>query len=109
MRRIPWAAVAVLAAALTGCVAGPRVDNPVFVQPGPAAVENPVFVPLGPPSYGVVFEKTLDVVSDYFEIDEHATNRYSGQIRTLPKVAPGLIRFLSPGSPDPRERLLATL
>ncbi|HEX4589747.1 MAG TPA: hypothetical protein VH120_07450, partial [Gemmataceae bacterium] len=36
-------------------------------------------------------------------------NRYSGVIRSHPKIAPGLDQLWKPGSPDGAERLLATL
>ena len=68
---------------------------------------NPVFVPLGIDSYGQVFENCLRVLLDYgFEIQE--SNRYYGTIECLPRVSPGLGLFLKPGSPDLRDRLLAT-
>ncbi|MCS7047018.1 MAG: hypothetical protein NZO58_11735 [Gemmataceae bacterium] len=70
--------------------------------------QNPVFLPHGPESYGLVFESVLQVLGDYgFEIRE--ANRYDGRIETLPRIAPGLGLFLKPGSPDVRDRLLATL
>src|SRR5207237_3897056 len=36
-------------------------------------------------------------------------NRYSGVIRSHPKIAPGLDQIWKPGSPDGAERMLATL
>jgi hypothetical protein len=72
------------------------------------AAENPIYVPLGPASYGKVFEAVLQVLHDTgFEIYE--SNRYDGRIETFPRIAPGLGLCLKPGSPDPYERLLATL
>jgi hypothetical protein len=71
-----------------------------------AAQQSPVFLPLGPESYGMVYDKVLDVVGDYFEIDQHS--RYAGIITTIPKIAPGLGEPWKPGSPDPYQRLLAT-
>jgi hypothetical protein len=83
------------------------VDNPAFFRPDPNLhCENPVYVPLGPPAYGSVFEKVLDVVSDYFEVAY--ANRYDGSILTYPLIAPGFERPWKPGSPDSYERLLAT-
>jgi hypothetical protein len=79
------------------------------VPPGTEAnvcVENPVYVPLGPNSYGTVFEKVLDVVSEYFEIA--FCNRYDGRIESYPRIAPGLEQPWRPGSPDWYGRLLAT-
>lgn len=69
---------------------------------------NPVFIPQGPDSYGKVFENVLQVLGDYgFEIAE--SNRYDGRIETVPRIAPGVIQFLKPGSPNLYERTLATL
>src|SRR5262245_31435557 len=69
--------------------------------------QNPVFIPLGPESYGQVFESCLRVLGDYgFEIQE--SNRYDGRIECLPRVAPGLLLLLKPGSPDLRDRVLMT-
>jgi hypothetical protein len=102
-----WAGALALACA-AGCVGRPLLDNPIFVQAEPTGpCPNPVFLALGPPDYAVVFEKTLDVLDDYFEI--MLASRYDGTIRTYPKVAPGLEQPWKPGSPDGAERLLATL
>jgi hypothetical protein len=90
-----------------GCATGPLQENPVLVGPQPPLVqENPVYIPLGPHSYGIVFEKVRDVISDYFEIAY--SNRYAGQIETFPRVAPGIGQPWKPGSPDLYQRLLAT-
>lgn len=109
MRRILGAAWLGLAAALPcGCVTGPLCDNAMFVRPDPAlCVENPVFIPLGPPDYGLVFERVLDVVDDYFEISY--ANRYDGRVLTFPRIAPGFEQPWKPGSPDCYQRLEATL
>jgi len=68
--------------------------------------ENPVYVPLGPNSYGTVFEKVFDVVSEYFEIAY--ANRYDGRIETFPRIAPSLIEPWKPTTPSWYERVLAT-
>ncbi len=83
----------------------PTVPARVMGSTGGCA-ENPVYVPLGPNSYGVVFEKVFDVVSEYFEIAY--ANRYDGRIESFPRVAPGLGQPWKPGSPDCYQRLLAT-
>jgi hypothetical protein len=91
-----------------GCATGPLLDNPGILRPEPKpAVENPIYVPLGPQSYGDVFEKVIDIVDTYFEID--TANRYDGTIRTFPRIAPGFEQFWKPGSPDFDQRLEATL
>src|SRR5262249_30884315 len=91
-----------------GCASGPLLDNPVLLRSDAApAIENPVYVPLGPAAYGKVFENVIDVLDDYFEIAY--ANRYSGQIETFPRIAPGLEQLWKLGSPDFDQRLLATL
>jgi hypothetical protein len=109
LRRTLWITWAAAMAALAGgCASGPLLDNPLVITPDASVtIENPVYVPLGPAAYHTVFEKVLDIVSDYFEIAE--TNRYDGSIKTFPKTEPGLERSLLPGSPDFEQRLLATL
>ncbi|MBY0522392.1 MAG: hypothetical protein K2R98_03300 [Gemmataceae bacterium] len=109
MRRLTVAAwAAALTALVAGCASGPLTDNPVLVRPDPECnVENPVYIPLGPPAYGTVFEKTLDVVSNYFEISY--ANRYDGRIETFPTIAPGFEQIWKPGSPNCYERLFATM
>jgi hypothetical protein len=97
-----------LIALAAGCMAGPLQDNPMFVRPDPSvAVANPLWMPSGPGAYGAVFEKVIDVVSDYFEIAD--PNRYDGHIETFPRISPGFEQFWKPGSPDYYQRLEATL
>ncbi len=107
MRKL-WAAA--LMALASGCESGPPlVEGPALVPAGSSIVhdQNPVFIPLGPESYGKVFENCLRVLLDYgFEIQE--SNRYTGSIECLPRTSPGLGLILKPGSPDLRDRLLAT-
>jgi hypothetical protein len=110
MRRIILAAGVAQALALAGCATGPLADNPLRLRPAPNPVENPVVVSPGQPgpaAYADVFEKVLSVVTEYFEISY--ANRYDGRIETYPKIAPGLEQPWRPGSPDSRERLLATV
>lgn len=95
---------------LGGCTSIPPLDNPTLVRPGESAVENPVVVAPGTPTpegYRDMYERILDAVDDYFQIKPGS--RYSGQIETFPRIAPGFEQFWKPGSPDNRERLLATL
>lgn len=99
--------LAVLALHCGGCMSGPLVDNPGRVANVSAyADSNPVYIPLGPLAYGLVFEKSLDVVDDYFEIAY--ANRYDGRIESFPRIAPGVEQPWKPGSPDLAQRLLAT-
>ncbi len=98
----------VLALAPAGCLTAPPVDNPVLVR-GAEGIENPVLVSPGQPTgdaYKEVFEKALDVLDDYFEIQ--SINPYDGRIVTFPRVAPGYEQFWKRGNPDPRQRLFAT-
>ena len=108
--RVRAAAIMVcgLAALSAGCLTAPPVDNPILVR-NFEPVENPVLVSPGQPtaeSYRQVFEKVVDVLDDYFEIQ--SANPYDGRIVTKPRVAPGYEQPWKPGNPDPRQRLLAT-
>jgi hypothetical protein len=101
-----------LAAILSGgCVAsGPILDNPVYMRLDPEChVDNPIYVPFGntPEAYARIFERTIDVLDDYFEIS--LTNRYDGRIETFPRIAPGYEQFWRVGNPGWRNRTLATL
>jgi hypothetical protein len=110
-RRLLTLCAGAVALVVGGCAsAGPLLDNPVLLRPvasGP--VENPVYIPLGTSgeAYRKVIEKVTDVVDDYWDIAE--VNPYAGQIRTHPRISPGLEQFFKPGSPDFDQRLLATL
>jgi hypothetical protein len=91
-----------------GCAGGPALENPILVRPT-ADTENPILVAPGAPSpasYAAIYEAILDVLDDYFEIKP--TSRYAGYIETFPAVAPGFDQFWKPGSPDNRNRLIAT-
>ncbi len=74
-----------------GCMTVPILDNPVLIRPDPAvSVENPVWLPslgMDGDAYAHVFEKTLEILGDYFEVSY--SNRYDGSIETFPTVAPG--------------------
>jgi hypothetical protein len=106
-RLIATAGIAFWTAALSGCATGPLLDNPVFIRPDPnIAVENPLYVPLGPSSYGVVFDKVIDVIDNYFEIS--FINRSDGRILTYPRIAPGVLQPWKAGSPNFDQRVEAT-
>lgn len=110
MRRIVIAAGSA-ALSLAGCASHPLADNPAIVRANcNAEYGNPILVTpadSGPEAYAAVFEHTLDVLDDYFEIAY--ANRYDGRIETVPRVAPGVEQFWKPGSPDLGERVLMTL
>jgi hypothetical protein len=107
---VRFLSVAIIAWGL-GCQnPGPLLD-PAPLQPNAAVADdqNPVYVPLGPLSYGQVFETMLQILNDYgFEIANGDTNRYDGRIETLPRIAPGLLLLMKPGSPNLYDRLLMT-
>jgi hypothetical protein len=108
MLSMAWSGWLCLLAA--GCMTGPLQDNPIFVRPDPSiTVANPIWVPsLGVEgAYPRVFERVLDILSDYFEI--RWTSRYDGRIETFPRVSPGYEQIWKPGSPDAYQRLEATL
>jgi hypothetical protein len=114
MRRDILAAAAILgplAVFGSGCAGRPLMDNPFFVRAElpPGQCPNPVLLAGNPSQYGTIFETVLNVVDDYFEIAE--ANRWAptAQIKSHPKIAPGLDQFWKPGSPDGAERMLATL
>ena len=92
-------ALGTLALTLSGCFATePLLQNPSFLPAGPCpAVENPVFLPQGPQAYGALFEMVLDVMSDYFEVQE--ANRYGGRISTFPRIAPAWNSPFAPAVP----------
>jgi hypothetical protein len=97
---------AAVAALLGGCASGPLQENPLLFRVSNAAPhENPLYIPQGPRAYALVFEKILDILSEYFDIAY--SNRYDGLIETFPRIAPGIEQPWKPGSPDFRQRLLA--
>ncbi len=92
-----------------GCATTPPLDNPVLLRTSPDTIENPVLVAPGVPSaasYREVFEKTIDILDDYFEL--LPPDPYDGRIVSKPRIAPGYEQFWKPGNPDTRGRLLAT-
>lgn len=97
----------------SGCATAPPLDNPMPlampVLAEQAPVENPVLVSPGmptPEAYREVFERVVDILSDYFEL--LPPNPYDGRIVSRPRIAPGYEQFWKRGNPDPRGRLLAT-
>lgn len=95
-----------ISVSLAGCATGPMLENPLRIRPERAVPhENPLYVPQDEQAYARVFDKTLDVLSDYFEIAY--SSRYDGRIETAPTIAPGIEQPWKPGSPDLYQRLLA--
>jgi hypothetical protein len=100
LRKVAWGLTALL---LGGCATGPIMNNPKRIAPDAIPTENPAYVPLGPPSYGFVFEQTLDALDDIYEISY--ANRYDGRIETHPVIAPGIFQIWKAGSPSFHNRL----
>lgn len=99
---------AAVAVCLGGCASGPLLENPLRIRPDrPVPHGNPLYVPQGEQAYARVFDKALDVLSDYFPIAYQS--RYDGRIETTPVTAPGIERPWAPGSPDLYQRLYAFL
>jgi hypothetical protein len=94
-----------------GCISTPVSENPIMYRPDAVnGCENPVLISPGhasPYAYSMVWESVLSTISDDFEIAY--SNRHDGRIITHPKISPGYEQPWRPGSPNPRERLLATL
>src|SRR4051794_17293988 len=108
VRKLLLAGLLAVAAGCQSTTASLIEPTPINLPVGETAEcdQDPVYIP--PVSYGQVWETVLQVLGDYgFEISE--PNRYAGQIEVVPRVAPGLVQLWKPGSPDLRERLLATL
>ncbi len=103
------AMVVIVVGGIAGCATTPPLDNPLPLAMPVECVENPVLVSPGQPTpeaYREVFEKVVDILSDYFEL--LPPNPYDGRIVTQPRIAPGYEQFWKRGNPDPRGRLLAT-
>jgi hypothetical protein len=109
MGRGLWVGSVVGLSVIAGCATAPPLDNPVAVRRGYGDVENPVLVSPGmptPAAYDEVFEKTIDILDDYFEL--LPPNPYDGRIVSKPRITPGYEQFWKRGNPDARGRLLAT-
>ncbi len=99
-----------LVAVAGGCASVPPLDNPLLVRPRVADPVGTPDEPTGRPgcaAFDDVYERLLDALDDEFEIVPGS--RYSREIRTFPRVAPGYEQPWKPGSPDPAERWNATL
>lgn len=97
---------------VVGCASVPPVENPLLVRPhvNLGDAENPQLVVPGQPTpegYAQIYERVLDAVDDSFDIIPGS--RFAGMIQTKPRIAAGYEQPWKYGSPDARERLLATL
>jgi hypothetical protein len=93
---------------LSGCAYGPVPGNPLLVQPDPniGLPENPLFVPQGPNGYGMVFDRTYDVIQEYFHIKR--SNRFDGLIVSWPLMTAGYFDWPRLGLYDGDELLQST-
>jgi hypothetical protein len=93
---------------LPGCAYGPVPGNPLFVQPEPniGLPDNPLFVPQGANGYGLVFDRTYDVISEYFHVKR--SNRFDGLIETWPLTTAGYLDWARLGMYDADELLQST-
>jgi len=93
----------------SGCASGPAPGNPLIVGPNVqvSEVENPLFVPQGPAGYVIVFDRTYDVISEYFHVQR--SNRFDGLIKTWPLITCGYIDFPRLGLYDHDELLESTI
>ena len=106
--KLAAAGTAGLLAWSSGCDSMPPVNQAGILTEQPkTAIENPLWLPSGPNTYGAIFEKVEDIMTEYFEI--RYSNRYDGRIDTFPRIAPGFERPWKAGSPDFYGRLHATL
>jgi hypothetical protein len=106
INRLVFPVLVLISASALAATAQPPPPPPV-VQSDDQSV---FWVPGGPESYGRIFESILQVVISHgFEIQVQDTNRYSGHVETLPRIAPGLGLFLKPGNHSFYDRLLFTL
>ncbi len=113
MDRRTWAKRVLVSAVAgaAGCASVPPLDNPITIRPGD--IENPILIAPGQPGpeeaarlYSEVYGRVLDALDDYFPIK--AASRHPGIIETEPQVAAGFEQLWKPGTPDNRQRLLAT-
>jgi hypothetical protein len=108
MRRLFAAGLIVLA----GCMAGPPPYAPVPVAV-PAYVQNPVLLPGS--NHELVWEVVVDVIDDYFEIDQEEPVRLlgshiiDGRIDTWPRTGATVFEPWHRDSADSYERLESTL
>ncbi len=95
--------------ALAGCTAGP----PPYAPAPPVYLQNPVLLPGS--NHELVWEVVVDVVDDYFEIDQEEPVRLlgshiiDGRIDTWPKTGATAFEPWHQDSADSYERLESTL
>jgi hypothetical protein len=92
-----------------GCASGSLRNPQTLVRPETFSPDNQITITpseAGPAAYAVLFDRVLDVIDDYFDIESE--NRYDGRIVAKPRICPGIEQPWKPGSPDFFERALAT-
>lgn len=109
MRQSLFIVVAAIVLAGGGCLPRGLREQPFLVSPETYSPDNQILIAPnepGPGAYAVLFDKVLDVVDDYFDIESES--RYDGRIVAKPRISPGLEQPWKPGSPNFFERALAT-
>lgn len=96
----------------SGCIGMPRTSPPWVTQN--AACDNPTLVAASDPEY--VWEQTLDVLDDYFDIEQERPVQVldqmvmtEGRIDTLPRVGATIFEPWYDDSPDWDSRVESTL
>jgi hypothetical protein len=112
MRRTLWTVWSgVVLALAAGCASGPLLDNPLSLGAGlpPEGEANPMYLPLGPTpeSYRKVLDSAVAALQD-FGFQVLPVNSFEGRIESLPRIAPGIFRFLRSGNSAFYDRLLET-
>jgi hypothetical protein len=107
-RLLGLSCLAAMLGGLGGCTYGPVPGNPVFVQPAlnVGLPDNPLFVPQGPNGYDLVFDRTYDVIREYFHVKR--SNRFDGFIETWPLMTAGYFDWPRLGLYDSDELLQST-
>jgi hypothetical protein len=112
------ATAAILAIGLGGCGTVPECPAPPDYAPAPTATvpqqpaagyANPIFIPIADSQ--CVWERTVDVVDDYFRIEHEEPIRESteGAITTAAQVSPTIFEPWRRDTVDPDQRLENTL
>jgi hypothetical protein len=118
-------AAAMIASAFSGCGMGPEYTTPSSCPPGYAPIQtaaaqpaatpyaNPIFIPIADPQ--CAWEAIVDVVDDYFRIENEEPVRVAGNattdgsITTFPEVSPTIFEPWRYDTVDPEQRVENTL
>lgn len=98
---------------VAGCVGGPAVPPGAIATVPPQAFENPVLISVA--NHELVYETVVDVVDDYFRIEEEVPVRLignvytEGRIQTFPEVGSTIFEPWRRDSANNYEKLESTL